>query len=61
MRCCGISYPVGHDTGSTVDRYGLIGFPETFFFDPRGPFAGPHVEGAISTQQLARNLCLALR
>ena len=37
MRRFGISYPTVYDgKGSTVGRYGVTGFPETYFVDARG-------------------------
>ena len=44
----GITYPIVHDApGSTVDRYGVTGFPETFFVDRRGRLVGAHISGSI--------------
>ena len=57
----GITYPIVHDApGNTVDRYGVTGFPETFFVGRNGRLVGEHVEGAISAQKLAQNIPLAL-
>ena len=37
MRKYGVTYPVVHDgPGDIVGKYGVTGFPETFFVDPRG-------------------------
>jgi cytochrome c biogenesis protein CcmG/thiol:disulfide interchange protein DsbE len=58
----GITYPIVHDgPGSTIDRYGVTGFPETFFVGRDGKLVGSHVEGAITADDLARNIPLALR
>jgi cytochrome c biogenesis protein CcmG, thiol:disulfide interchange protein DsbE len=61
-RNAGISYPIVHDgPGNTIDRYGVTGFPETFFVGRNGKLVGNHVEGAISDAQLEQNITLALR
>ncbi len=61
-RKLGITYPIVHDgPGKTVDSYGVTGFPETFFVDRRGRLVGRHVEGPVSSDDLARNIQLALR
>ena len=57
----GITYPIVHDApGKTVDSYGVTGFPETFFVGRNGKLVGTHVEGAVSADDLARNIPLAL-
>jgi cytochrome c biogenesis protein CcmG, thiol:disulfide interchange protein DsbE len=44
----GITYPIVHDApGGTVDRYGVTGFPETFFVDRKGRLVGVHISGSI--------------
>ncbi len=44
----GITYPIVHDApGATVDRYGVTGFPETFFVDRKGRLVGAHISGSI--------------
>ena len=50
----GITYPIVHDApGSVVDRYGVTGFPETFFVDRTGRLVGAHISGSIlSTREL---------
>ena len=61
-RKLGISYPIVHDgPGKTIDSYGVTGFPETFFVDRGGKLVGTHVEGAVTTDELERNIPLALR
>ena len=57
----GITYPIVHDApGNTVDSYGVTGFPETFFVGRNGKLVGTHVAGAVSADDLARNIPLAL-
>ena len=57
----GITYPLVHDgPGATLGRYGVTGFPETFFVDRRGRLVGSRVEGAITPADLERNIKLAL-
>ena len=61
MRAYRITYPVVHDGGgTTVGQYGLTGYPETFFVDRSGRLAGRHVEGPVKTEELDRNIRLAL-
>ncbi len=50
----GITYPIVHDAPSaTVDRYGVTGFPETFFVDRKGRLVGAHIAGSIlSTSEI---------
>ena len=57
----GITYPIVHDApGKTVDSYGVTGFPETFFVGRNGKLVGTHVAGAVSADELAHNIPLAL-
>jgi cytochrome c biogenesis protein CcmG/thiol:disulfide interchange protein DsbE len=57
----GITYPIVHDApGQTVDSYGVTGFPETFFVGRNGKLVGTHVAGAVSADELAHNIPLAL-
>ncbi len=61
-RKLGITYPIVHDsTDKAVDRYGVTGFPETFFVGRSGKLVGRHVEGAVSVSDLERNIPVALR
>jgi cytochrome c biogenesis protein CcmG/thiol:disulfide interchange protein DsbE len=47
----GIDYPVVRDvSGSLGDRFGVTGYPETFFVDRRGDVTPPHVVGPITPQ-----------
>ena len=50
VRVHGITYPVIRDPGELVDRYGLIGTPETFFVDRRGRLASNPVIGTVVNQ-----------
>jgi cytochrome c biogenesis protein CcmG/thiol:disulfide interchange protein DsbE len=57
----GLTYPMVHDgAGSTLNGYGVTGFPETFFVDRRGRLVGEHVDGPVTTEQLEQNIRLAL-
>jgi cytochrome c biogenesis protein CcmG/thiol:disulfide interchange protein DsbE len=56
-----ITYPIVHDGGgSTLGRYGVTGFPETWFVDGRGRLVGERVQGPVTEEQLVRNIELAL-
>ncbi len=57
----GVTYPIVHDgSGSTLGRYGVTGFPETWFVDGRGRLVGERVQGPVTEEQLVRNIELAL-
>lgn len=57
----GLTYPIVHDgEGSTLGRYGVTGFPETWFVDRKGRLVGERVQGPVSDEQLERNIRLAL-
>jgi len=57
-----LTYPLVHDgPGKTRARYGVTGFPETFFIDRRGNIVGEHIQGPVSDRQLDENIKLALR
>ena len=61
MRRYGVTYPVVHDgPGSTLSRYGVTGFPETFFVRRDGRLTGDRVEGEVGEEELMRNIGLAL-
>jgi len=50
----GITYPTVQDgSGSTGDKYGLTGVPETFFIDRNGRLVGSHIVGTITDQVAA--------
>jgi cytochrome c biogenesis protein CcmG/thiol:disulfide interchange protein DsbE len=57
----GITYPSVYDgRGSTLGRFGVTGFPETYFVDRRGRLVGERVQGPVTAEQLDRNIRLAL-
>jgi cytochrome c biogenesis protein CcmG/thiol:disulfide interchange protein DsbE len=62
----GLTYPVVYDgKGSTLGRYGITGFPETFFVDRQGNLVGERIAGGIDTERnrarFAEGIELALR
>lgn len=61
MRRYGITYPNVYDgKGSTLGRYGVTGFPETFFVGRDGKLVGERVQGRISEQELRDGIERAL-
>ena len=65
MRKHGLTYPVVYDgKGSTVGRWGVRGFPETFFVDRTGKLVGERIEGAVDIERnretFERGVALAL-
>jgi cytochrome c biogenesis protein CcmG/thiol:disulfide interchange protein DsbE len=61
MRKYDVRYPVVRDgSGQVVGRYGVQGFPETFFVDREGRIVGEHVQGPVSRDVLERNIRRAL-
>jgi len=57
----GLTYPNVHDgAGSTLGRFGVTGFPETWFVNREGKLVGERVQGPVTEQQLDRNIALAL-
>ena len=51
MKRYGVDYPVVRDvSGSLSDRFGVTGYPETFFIDRSGRVTPPHVVGPITPQ-----------
>ncbi len=65
MKRYGITYPVAYDgKGSTVGRWGVRGFPETFFVDRSGTLVGERIEGAVDIERnretFERGIALAL-
>ena len=57
----GVTYPVVYDgKGSTLGRYGVTGFPETYFVSREGRLVGERVQGEISDEQLERGIRAAL-
>jgi cytochrome c biogenesis protein CcmG/thiol:disulfide interchange protein DsbE len=48
----GITYPVGYDgSGSTLGKWGVTGFPETFFVDRNGRLVGERIQGGVDTER----------
>ncbi len=48
----GITYPIVYDgSGSTLGKWGVTGFPETFFVDRRGRLVGERIQGGIDTER----------
>jgi len=61
----GVTYPVVYDgSGSTLGKWGVTGFPETFFVDRSGRLVGERIQGGIDTARnkaaFARGIRLAL-
>ena len=49
MKRYGIDYPVVRDVNGTLNaRFGVTGYPETFFVDRQGKVIPPHVVGPIT-------------
>ena len=60
-----ITYPTVYDgKGSTVGRWGVRAFPETFFVDRTGRLVGERIAGAVDTERnrdaFERGVALAL-
>jgi cytochrome c biogenesis protein CcmG/thiol:disulfide interchange protein DsbE len=65
MKRYGLTYPVVYDgKGSTVGKWGVRGFPETFFVDRTGKLVGERIEGAVDVERnrdaFQRGVALAL-
>ena len=57
----GLTYPIVHDgKGSTLGRFGVSGFPETWFVDRQGRLVGERVQGPMSAQRLDDDIRLTL-
>ena len=57
----GLTYPIAHDrNGSTLGRFGLTGFPETWFVGRDGRLVGERIAEELSEEALERNIRLAL-
>ena len=61
----GLAYPIVHDgSGSTLGRWGVTGFPETFFVDRQGRLVGERIQGGVDADRnretFERSLELAL-
>ena len=58
----GVNYRVVRDVdGSESDRWGVTGYPETFFVDRSGNVIPPHVNGPIPAGRLNAAIREALR
>ena len=61
MRKHRLTYPNVHDgPGNVLPKYGVTGFPETFFVDRRGRLVGERVAGEISGRKLTAGIRRAL-
>ena len=65
MRRYGLTYPIVYDgKGSTVGKWGVRGFPETFFVDRSGRLVGERISGAVDIERnraaFERGIALAL-
>jgi cytochrome c biogenesis protein CcmG/thiol:disulfide interchange protein DsbE len=65
MRRFGLTYPVVYDgKGSTVGKWGVRAFPETFFVDRSGNLVGERIAGAVDIErnrdEFERGVALAL-
>ena len=57
----GLTYPNVHDgPGKTLGRFGVTGFPETWFVSPDGKLVGERIQGPVTDEQLRENIELAL-
>ena len=56
-----LTYPSLHDgPGSTLGRFGVTGFPETWFVNREGKLVGDRIQGPVTEDVLDRNIRLAL-
>lgn len=47
----GLTYPVVYDgSGSTLGKWGVAGFPETFFVDRTGRLVGERIQGGVDKE-----------
>ena len=61
IRKHGITYPNVHDgPGDIGTKYGVTGFPETYFVDRRGRLIGDRVVGEVSADKLTAGIQRAL-
>jgi cytochrome c biogenesis protein CcmG/thiol:disulfide interchange protein DsbE len=56
-----IDYPIVSDGGPLVGRYGVTGYPETFFVNRHGCVVPPHIVGPASHADLNQGIKRALR
>jgi cytochrome c biogenesis protein CcmG/thiol:disulfide interchange protein DsbE len=62
LRRYGVGYPNVHDAGGAVmTRYGVTGFPETWFVSRGGRLVVAHVDGPLTAARLDHDLAEALR
>jgi cytochrome c biogenesis protein CcmG, thiol:disulfide interchange protein DsbE len=62
LRRHGITYRNVHDgPGKTVSRYGVSGFPETWFVGRDGKLVVEHVDGPLTAERIDTDLRRALR
>ncbi|MGZ8612736.1 MAG: TlpA family protein disulfide reductase [Actinomycetota bacterium] len=48
----GLTYPIVYDgAGTTLGRWGVTGFPETFFVDRRGRLVGERIAGGVDADR----------
>jgi len=56
-----LTYPILHDgQGSTIGRYGVSGFPETWFVGRNGNLVGERVQGPVTDSELDEYIRRAL-
>ena len=61
MRAHKVTYPNVHDgPGKVLPKYGVTGFPETYFVGRDGKLVGERIQGEISKQQLTVGIKRAL-
>jgi cytochrome c biogenesis protein CcmG/thiol:disulfide interchange protein DsbE len=51
-----IEYPIVSDGGRLVGRYGVTGYPETFFVTRKGCVVSPHIVGPASHADLNKGI-----
>ena len=57
-----LTYPNVHDgPGTVLPKYGVTGFPETYFVDRRGRLVGDRIEGGITEAKLQAGIRRALQ
>jgi cytochrome c biogenesis protein CcmG/thiol:disulfide interchange protein DsbE len=57
-----LTYPNVHDgPGNVLPKYGVTGFPETYFVDRRGRLVGDRVEGEVTDAKLTAGIRRALQ
>ncbi len=63
MRRYGLTYPVVHakDKEALVGRYGVTGYPETFFINRTGRLVGERIAGAINLRDNPERFAAGIR